>query len=114
MNDYPDIEKNCPAWAELGGYIPSMEIDIDEGIEDKTVFNPEWLTGLAQFVRAVVREMDRETVLTCYTDPGNATPPDLAERLAEEAAEALGENDGRLTGLEILLPLFQRAVRGEG
>ena len=122
MRDYPDIEKHCPAW------FPPPKPIYDANTPYPT-WNPEWLTGLAQFVRAVVREMDRESLpspacgdCSHYHAAQNATPPEekpqdgLAERLAREAVQAI--YPGGIAAWDrlfsTLLPLFQRAVRGEG
>ncbi len=48
MSDYPDIEKEVPAW---------HEIEMGYKILDRLVAHPsDVYTGLAQFIRAVVRE----------------------------------------------------------
>ena len=123
MNEqYPNIEREVPAWDFLVGDRPRMMYRgaITKG--DPPRYSGNFLTGLAQFVRAVVREMEWEQVAKSgqrkpqmVTDP----PPDLAERLAKAGAVSLyrfiDENpDCPIEGLkELLLPLFQRAVRGE-
>ena len=105
MNEYPNIEREVPAWA------PRPRSDNDPICP---MNNPNWLPGLAQFVRATnnsdpgltdhirrvvreevanaVREMDREKQPAGTFSDAEAyvikdTPPDLAEQLAREAAE---------------------------
>lgn len=163
MSDYPDIEREVPAWERMK---PIFALPGSR-------FSPEWLTGLAQFVRAVqkpleeriaaleeetawikrhmpAREVERiaatipteekpqyPSCLGCIhyskspaEDPcsrcygrsfytaKSPTPPDLAERLAREAADVtarkVGEHSQYLVDYitEILLPLFRRAVEG--
>jgi len=128
-SDYPNISKEVPAWRKLrrlNGFAEPVG----------PIYDQEYLTGLAQFVRAVVREMypaderdsdalpkfirkvvremDRETVLSCYThtDPPAQPPdPDLAERLARDAAEVIiGNRYDMETLINILRPYFRRAA----
>ena len=135
MNEYPNIEREVPAWA------PRPRSDNDPICP---MNNPNWLPGLAQFVRATnnsdpgltdhirrvvreevanaVREMDREKQPAGTFSDAEAyvikdTPPDLAEQLAREAAIQV------VNGLDImptddsiraiLLPLFREAVNGK-
>jgi len=112
MSDYPDIERDVPAWKDEPRYGP--------------ILNDIFLTGLAQFVRAVVREMADEEgpfikVIHLSGPDGpkskNKPSPDLAERLARGAAIQV------VNGLDImptddsiraiLLPLFREAVNGK-
>ena len=105
MTDYPDIERDVPAWKDEPRYGP--------------ILNDIFLTGLAQFVRAecqrgewlknlirvVVRDMDLEKSNAILNLPeamdysalpfkiGEDSPqPDLAERLAWEFAEIVNKN----------------------
>lgn len=62
--DYPDIEREVPAWAGLiapdmkheGKCISQNEYGVTEF--EGQVLNPKWLTGLAQFVRVVQKPLE--------------------------------------------------------
>lgn len=132
MKDYPNIERDVPAWATT--IIPRFTLSIrgkteDTGVEySREELNPAWLTGLAQFIRAVVREMGRKALSGVYPTPGTDSPmvsniekSELAERLAHQLMREVVEGiavGGWITGVSvgeatrILLPRFRLAVEG--
>ena len=100
--------------------------------EAKIQPDPKYITleipNLDDHIRAVVQEMDRESLPSpacedcSYYHAAQAMPaqqpaPDLAERLAAEAVERVWKGGSwvvsRREAADMLLPLFQKAVRGD-
>ena len=133
MNDYPDIEREVPAWAFEPGDQPRI-LEYDDLNDLPPRLRPWFLRGLAQFVRAIQKPLEERVALLEHEvaeleaqdlqrelDRPEEKPQDgLAERLAKAASVSLyrfiDENpDCPIDGLvEVILPDFQRAVRGEG
>jgi hypothetical protein len=68
MSDYPNISKEVPAWRAVKE--PAFTATDEGYVRIKAWF----LTGLAQFVRAVVREMGREGTVYYFGGPEKPLP----------------------------------------